>query len=333
MTGFVARRLGFLVLVLLGVSLITFGIAHLAPGDPARLIAGGQASAQTVEKVRRHLGLDQPLWRQYLIYLDQLAHLDLGVSNASGRPVLKEIGQRAPASIELLGGGLLVATLIGVPMGVWAALNQRRGPDYAVRAASILGAAAPAFWVGLVLIVIFYRNLFWFPAGGRFTGTPPSAVTGLMTVDSLIAGDFVALRTSLAHLALPVLSIALLDVGILARLTRNQLLGVMNQEYVRVAQASGLPRAEAVRRHALRNALSPLVTVLAASIAGMLYGSVSVETVFGWPGAGKYMVDAVFNLDFPVIMGFAVLTAVAYVVLNTLADLVYAALDPRVRLS
>jgi peptide/nickel transport system permease protein len=329
--AFLARRLGFMVVVLLGVSVITFMIAHLAPGDPARLMAGPQASAQTVEQLRVQLGLDQPLWRQYLHYLGRLVHFDLGVSNVTGRPVLTELLSRAPASLELLGGGLILALLGGVPLGVWAALNRGRLPDRLARAAAVLGTAVPAFWLGLILIVVFYRNLYWFPASGRFTGTPPVPITGLLTVDSLLQGDLHALSTALAHLTLPVLSLALLDLGVFARLTRNQMLGVMSQEYIRVARAAGLPEWQVVWRHALRNALSPLVTVVAASVAAMLYGSVSVETVFGWPGAGKYVVDAIFNLDFPVIMGFAVLAAAAYVLLNTLADLVYAALDPRVR--
>jgi peptide/nickel transport system permease protein len=331
MLAFAAKRLAFMVVVLIGVSILTFAIVHLAPGDPARLIAGPQATAKTVARIRQDLGLDQPLWRQYLLYAGKLAHFDLGVSNATGKPVLREILARAPASLELMGSGLLVALALGTPLGVWAALNRGRTPDRLARGMAVVGSATPAFWLGLILIVIFYRNLYWFPASDRFTGDPPHAITGFLTIDSLLAGDLGALRIALAHLALPTASLALLDLGFFARLTRNQLLGTMSQEYIRTARATGLAEGAVVRSHALRNALSPLVTVIGAALASMLYGSVSVETVFGWPGAGQYVVQAIFNLDMPVILGFAVLTAAAYVLFNALADLAHAALDPRVQ--
>jgi peptide/nickel transport system permease protein len=333
MLRFAAKRLAFMLVVLFGVSVLTFSIVRLAPGDPARLIAGPQAPAQTVARIRKDLGLDQPLWRQYARYAGRLLHFDLGVSNTTGKPVLHEILTRAPASLELMGAGLAAALALGVPLGVAAALNRGRMPDRLARTLAVLGSATPAFWLGLILIVVFYRHLYWFPASDRFTGDPPRHLTGLLTLDALLAGDFNALRTALAHLVLPAASLALLDLGFFARLTRNQLLGVLSQDYIRTARAAGLSEGVVVREHALRNALSPLVGVVGAAIAAMLYGSVSVETVFGWPGAGLYVVEAIFNQDMPVILGFAVLTAFAYVLFNTLADLAYAALDPRVRAS
>ncbi len=329
---FFFRRLLFMVVVLVCVSIVTFAVSNLVPGDPARLAAGPQASAETVERMRRDLGLDQPAWRQYLDYAGRLVRLDFGVSNVSGRPVLTEILSRVPASVELLGGGLFLALLAGIPLGVWAAINKGGPPDVVTRVASVFGAATPAFWLGLVLIVIFYRQLYWFPSSGRFLGAAPANVTGLMTVDSLLAGDMAAFRTAVAYLVLPVATIALLEMGLFARLMRNQLVGVLSQDYIRVARASGLSEWQVIRRHALRNAISPLVTVVASSLAVMLYGSASIETVFGWPGAGKYVVDSIFALDFPVVMGFAVLASVAYVVVNAVADVVYGLLDPRVRI-
>ncbi|WP_374571315.1 ABC transporter permease [Phenylobacterium sp.] len=331
MLTFVLRRCALLVVVLFGVSLLTFAVAHLAPGDPARLIAGPQASAEAVAHVRRDLGLDAPLWRQYALYAGRLARLDLGQSNVSGKPVLREIAARAPASLELMGSGLILALALGTPLGVWAALKRGGLADRGVGALAVAGAAMPAFWLGLMLILLFYRELAWFPASGRFTGAPPPAVTGLMTLDALLAGDPRAFETACAHLALPTLSIALLDLGLVARLVRNQMLGVLDAEYIRTARATGLPEGRVIVDHALRNALSPMITVVAASLATMLYGSVSVETVFGWPGAGQYVVESIFSMDFPVIMGFAVVTSAVYVVVNLLADLLYAAVDPRVR--
>ena len=333
MLAFIARRLGFLVIVLLGVSLITFTIAHLAPGDPARLVAGPQASAETVARVRADLGLAQPILVQYRRYLGRLLHGDLGVSNVDGRPVAEAILAKAPASLELMGAALLLALIAGIPLGVVAALRRNGAADRTVRIMAVAGAAIPAFWFGSILIILLYRELGWFPASGRFTGTPPPAVTGFLTIDALLAGDWQGFRTACAHLALPVFTLALLDLGLFARLTRNQMLGVMAQDYIRVARASGLPEGRIVRVHALRNALSPLIAVVTASLAAMLYGSVSVETVFGWPGAGQFVVGAIGNLDFPVVMGFAVIASAAYVLVNIAADLALAAVDPRVRLA
>jgi len=331
MLRFVLRRFWFLVVVLFGVSLLTFLIANVAPGDPARMAAGPSATPEAVAALRAEWGLDQPLIEQYFRYLGRLAHFDLGTSNVTGRPVLDEILARAPATIELMVAALLLALVVGVPLGVWAALRRGSWVDSLVRGLATLGVSVPAFWLGLLLILLFYRTLGWLPGSGRFMGDPPTAMTGFLTLDALLHGDWAAFRLACAHLVLPVASLALLDLGQVARLVRNQLLAVLSQDYIRVARASGLPERAVVYRHALRNAVSPLITVIAASIAQMLYGSVSIELVFGWPGAGQYVVNSIFNLDFPVIMGFALLTSGVYVVANLGADLAYAWLDPRVR--
>ena len=330
MLRFALRRVAFAAVVLIAVSILTFLIGHLTPGDPARAVAGPQASAATVEALRAKLGLDRPPVTQYLAYAVRLLHGDLGTSNVTGAPVLGEIASRAPASVELLGAALLLALAGGIPLGALAALRRGGIADRVTSALAVLGAATPAFWLGLILIVLLYRDLAWFPGSGRFTGDPPATLTGLYTIDALLAGDLAAFRIAVAHLALPVTSLALLDLGVIARLVRNQMLGVLAQDYIRVARAGGLSTGEVVLHHALRNALSPLVTLVAASLATLLYGSVSVETVFGWPGAGLYVVNAIFALDQPVIIGFAVLTSAAYVVALALADIVQAALDPRI---
>lgn len=333
MTALIVRRIVFAVCVLAAVSLATFSIGHLAPGDPARLIAGPEVSAATVETLRHKLGLGQPLWRQYLIYVRDLTHGDLGVSSVTGRPVLDEIATRGPASIELLLSALLVALAAGIPLGAVAARRPGGWADRLTSGLAVLGASTPAFWFGLILIVVFYRDLQWFPGSGRFTGEQPPTVSGFYTIDALLAGDLARFSVAVSHLALPVMSMSLLDLGFVARLTRNQMLGVLSQEYIRVARAGGLSESEIVTRHALKNALSPLITTTVASLATLLYGSVSVETVFGWPGAGLYVVNAIASLDFPVIMGFAALTSLAYVAVMALADLAQAGLDPRLRTS
>lgn len=331
MARFVLQRLAFLALVLLGVSLVTFAIAHLAPGDPARMMAGPAASGEAVVALRAKLGLDLPIWQQYAIYLGDLLRFDLGTSSVSGQPVLDEILARAPASIELMGSALLLALMVGIPLGIGAAMRRGGLLDRLVSGLSVAGISVPAFWLGLILVIIFYRQLEWFPASGRFTGNPPPYVTGFLVIDAIIALDRPALAAALAHLALPVLSLALLEAGPLARLVRNQMRAVLASDYVRMARASGLSDRTILWRHALRNALTPLVTLVAASVATMLFGSVSLETVFGWPGAGYFVVQSIFALDFPVIMGFAVLTAIAYVCVNTISDITLGLIDPRVR--
>jgi len=332
MAGFLLRRLGFMAVVLVCVTLITFLLIELAPGDTARLLAGPQASEAAVAQIREEMGLDAPLAARYAGYLADIVRLDFGTSVVTGRPVLTEIAERAPATFELMILASLIALGIGVPLGVAGAMHRGRAPEAAARAVSIIGASAPGFWVGLLLILLFYRTLDWFPASGRFTGTPPDAITGFLTIDALLRGDWTGFRIAFAHLLLPALSLALLELGVYARLVKNQMLGVLGQDYIRVARAGGLNEGEVLRHHALRNGLAPIVTIVAASLATMLYGSVSVETVFGWPGAGRFVVQSIFKLDLPVVMGFAVLTAAAYVIANALADLVYAGLDPRVRL-
>lgn len=297
------------------------------------MIAGPQADAETIAAVRRDMGLDQPFFQRYFHYLGGLIQLDFGTSLATSRPVLDEIADRAPATFELMLLATLISLSIGIPLGVLAAMHRGKSPEFIARAASIIGACTPAFWLGLLLILVFYRTLDWFPAYGRFTGAPPPQVTGFLTIDALLAGDLRSLRIALAHLALPALSLALLELGVFARLVKNQMLEVLESDYIRVARAGGLSEKDVLKYHALRNGLAPMVTIIAAGLATMLYGSVSLETVFGWPGAGRFVVEAIFRLDFPVIMGFAVLTSAAYVIANLIADLVYAALDPRIRLS
>lgn len=331
MLAFVARRLVFLLLVVFGVSLITFAISHLAPGDPARVIAGPRATAAQLAHVRHELGLDRPLPEQYLRYAGKVLHGDLGASTVTGQPILGELAARAPATLELMGLALIVAVAAGVPLGVWAALRKDGWADQLIRVGATAGVSIPAFWLAPLLIILFYGVLHWLPGSGRLDVDPPHAVTGFMLIDSLLAGDLAAFADAAAHLALPVLTLALLDMGAVARLVRSQMIEVLQEDYVRTARANGLPERTVILRYAVRNALIPLITVLGLSIAQMLYGSVIIESLFAWPGTGSYVVGAIFNLDLPVVMGFAIVASVAYVGVNLGVDILQMLLDPRIR--
>lgn len=330
MIGLVARRLISLALVVLGVTIITFLISHVVPGDAARMIAGQRASEAQVESVRRELGLDRPLHEQYIRYVERLADLDLGTSIVTNRPILDELVVRIPATMELMICALLLSIAIGVPLGVSAAVNQGRWHDQLIRGISVASISVPAFWLAMLLVLLFYARLDWLPGSGRLAGEMPDMVTGFLLVDTLLAGDLSAFGDALSHLVLPVVTLSLVDVGAIARLVRGNMIEVLKEDYIRTARSSGLTET-LVHRLALRNALIPLVTVLGLSVAQMLYGSVVIESVFGWPGTGNYIVNSIFNLDFPVIMGFTVLVSLAYVVINLVVDLAYIALDPRIR--
>ncbi len=328
----VGRRLLSLVLVVVGVSLITFTISHLVPGDPARLVAGDRATPEIVASIRAQLGLDQPLPQQYLHYMGQLLHGDLGISIRTRRPVLQDIAAFFPATLELALVALILATLVGIPLGVLSAVYRNRFIDHVARTLAVTGISTPAFWLGLGLIVVFYGHLGWFPGGGRLDQgmTPPPHLTGLYLIDALVAGDWPVLRSAVRHIVLPAATLGFVHLGIVARQIRSSMLEQLGEDYIRTARAYGLSRWTIVLRHALPNALIPSVTMLGLALGDLLYGAVLTETVFGWPGMGAYVVDSIQALDFPAVMGFAVVVSFAYVILNLLVDLLYRRLDPRI---
>lgn len=329
----VRRRLASLVWVVLGVSLITFVISHLVPGDPARLIAGDRATPEIVAHIRAQLGLDLPLPQQYLHYMGQLLQGDLGMSIRTHRPVLQDIAAFFPATLELALVALLLATLLGIPLGVLSAVYRNRFMDHIARVLAVIGISTPAFWLGLGLIVIFYGELSWLPGGGRIDQglEAPATVTGLYLIDAALAGDWVVWRSAVQHMVLPALTLGFVHLGVVARQVRSSMLEQLGEDYIRTARAYGLSPWAVVLRHALPNALIPSVTVLGLALGDLLYGAVLTETVFGWPGMGAYVVDSIQALDFPAVMGFAVVVSFAYVILNLLVDLVYRRLDPRIR--
>ncbi|MDE1186674.1 MAG: ABC transporter permease [Pantoea sp.] len=326
------QRCWGLVLVVAGVCVITFIISHLIPGDPARLLAGDRASEAIVQHIRQQLGLDQPLWVQFGRYVMALLHGDLGTSIRTGRPVLEEMRTFFPATLELACCALMLALLIGIPLGVLSAVYRNRWLDHLVRLLAITGISTPAFWLGLGVIVLFYGHLQLLPGGGRLDDwlDPPARVTGFYTIDALLAGDREVFFNAVQHLILPSLTLAFVHLGIVARQIRGAMLEQLSEDYIRTARASGLPNRVIILRYALPNALIPSVTVLGLALGDLLYGAVLTETVFSWPGMGAWVVASIQALDFPAVMGFAVVVSFVYVLVNLAVDLIYLWIDPRI---
>jgi peptide/nickel transport system permease protein len=333
MGRFLARRLVFSVFVLWGVTLVTFFLARVAPGDPARLIAGPRANAEAIAHIRALYGLDQPLVAQYVRYLGDLLHGDFGTSFITRRPVAVDLGTFLPATIELTGISLIVGSVIGLALGTVAALRRGGFVDGLSRFIAISGLSLPAFWVAMIFQLVIYSRLHLLPFGGRLdTGmAAPPMHTGLMTIDSLLAGQLPTFVASLRHLVLPVATLALAEVGLMARVVRTSVLETVGEDYIRTARAKGLTERRVTIRHTLRNALLPAVTVLGLEAALLAGGAFLVETIFAWPGIGRYAFDAIRASDYNAIMGVTIVIAVIYVALNILVDIAYVALDPRIR--
>ena len=338
MRRFLGRRLGTAILVLIGVSLVTFTLARVIPSNPAALYIGPRARAEEIARVAEELGLNRPLPLQYVDYMGDMLTGDWGTSIGTKRPVLSEILDRLPATLELLITAMLIAVLIGTLLGVLSAQWRGRPPDLAVRLIAIAGVSMPAFWLGLLLQVLFFRQLDLLPLSGRLDTdirflSPITDVTGFFTIDALVTGNWVAFGDALAHLVLPAVTLAAYPVGLIARMTRASMLEALSQDYVRSARAFGIAERTVVYRLALRNALPPTLTVLGLTLAYSLTGAFFVEIVFNWPGLGQFAVDALLNVDYPAVMGIALLGAAGYVLINLAVDIAQAWIDPRVRLT
>ncbi|EPG6257708.1 TPA: ABC transporter permease [Klebsiella aerogenes] len=329
--GLIRQRCWGLILVVAGVCVITFIISHLIPGDPARLLAGDRASDEIVRHIRQQLGLDLPLWQQFARYVDALLNGDLGTSIRTGRPVLEDLKTFFPATLELAFCALLIALLVGIPLGVLSAVYRNRWTDHLVRLMALTGISTPAFWLGLGVIVLFYGKLDWLPGSGRLDDwfDPPTRVSGFYLLDSLLEGNIEVFFNALQHLILPAATLAFVHLGIVARQIRSAMLEQLNEDYIRTALASGLPKFTIVVRYALPNALIPSITVLGLALGDLLYGAVLTETVFAWPGMGAYVVSSIQALDFPAVMGFAIVVSFAYVLVNLVVDVLYLWIDPR----
>lgn len=320
---------------LAGVVVITFLLTRAIPGDPAAYFAGGAATQEAVEQVRRQLGLDRSLPEQFFRYVADLARGDFGLSLTTGQPVLQELMARLPASLEIVLLALLFACAVAIPLGVAAATRPGSWIDQLARLVTTAGVSLPTFFTGLLLAYVFYFLLGWAPSPlGRLDPmfSPPPAVTGFYLVDAALAGDGALWWACLRQLILPVLTMGLFVLAPIARMTRASMLGVLSSDFVRTARASGLSPATVLVRYALRNALLPVVTTLGMVFGYMIGGSVIIEKVFGWPGVGSYAIDALTASDYAPVQGFVLTMGLLFVLLNLAIDLLYLAIDPRVRL-
>ena len=317
---------------LFGLVLITFLIGRVMPIDPVIAIVGDHAPPDVIDRVRNELGLDRPLLVQFGIYLRHLLHGDLGRSVMTSNTVVADIAHFFPATIELATVAIFLATAIGVPLGVWAAARQGTRVDHAVRLFCLTGQSVPIFLLGLLSLLIFYATLGWAPGTGRqdviFQGDVPD-VTGLLTIDALLAGDWDALYDALAHLAQPAGVLAFFSMAFITRMTRAFMLDALRGEYIVTARAKGLSAMRVVWRHAFGNIAVRLVTVLALTYAGLLEGAVVTETVFSWPGLGQYLTVSLLSADMNAVLGATLVIGLSYLVIYLLADLLYRLLDPR----
>ena len=333
MATFIIRRLGGLVFVIFGVSLLTFFLAQLVPADPVAAALGSNARNDQIEAYRQQLGLDQPVVVQYANYMGRLVQGDLGNSIRTRRAVAEDLRDYLPATIELTLAALFVTILVGIPLGILAALNRNTWIDGSARILALIGGAMPIFYVGLVLLGIFYQQLRWLPGPGRLDSTmqPPTDITGLYTVDALLTGNWPVFVNAVGHLILPAITLGLFSTAVLLRMTRSSMLEMLGQDYVRTAKAKGLSQQVVVGRHVFKNALRPILTIVGILFGSLLSGAVLTETIFNWPGIGRYATTSVTTLDYPAVMGVALVAAIIYPLVNTLVDIGYSAIDPRVR--
>jgi peptide/nickel transport system permease protein len=318
--------------VLLGVSIVVFFMVRAIPGDPAQLLLGQQATEEQVQQVRQNMGLDKPVIVQYGIFLADALRGDLGTSIVTGRPVTTELLARLPATLELTAFAMLVAILVGVPVGVISAVKQYSLLDKFTSVLALTGISMPIFWLAMILIVIFFVNLGWLPFPGRLsTGYAVTSITGLVLVDSLLTLNFAAFWDGLKHLILPAIALGTIPMAVIMRMTRSSMLEVMGEDYVRTARAKGVVPRRVIFKHALRNAMLPTVTVIGLQAGLLMGGAVITETIFSWPGVGQIAYDSVNRRDYAMIQGVVLYGATLFVLVNLLVDVLYAVLDPRVR--
>ena len=334
---FLLGRLGTGLVLLIGITLVAFVVTHLVPGDPAAANLGQRAIGDpaAVAAFRHQYGLDRPVPVQYVVYLKDLLQGNLGISEQSHRPVRTDLAEYVPATIELALFAIVLSLIIGISLGIVAAVFRDRWPDQVIRVVSLGGVSMPVFWIALVAFYVFFFKLGWLPGGGRLdpTQSAPTHLTGMYTVDAAVHGQWTLFWSALRHLVLPGLVLAIFTVGLLTRFTRASMLEIMENDYVRAARLKGLPEHVVVLRHVLRPALVAIITVAGVAFGSLLAGTVLVENIFSWPGVGQYAYHSAVNLDLPAIMGVSLFVALVYIVINLVVDLLYGVIDPRIRLS
>jgi ABC-type dipeptide/oligopeptide/nickel transport system permease component len=333
MVRYVGRRLAWTVVVLLGIVTTTFLLSRVIPADPARLAAGIDAGPDQVAEVKRVMGLDQPVFVQFARYVAGLAHLDFGLSIQSRRPVTDDLATVLPATLELVLLSFFVYAVLGIALGILWSMRPRTLEALVIHLVSIGGVAVPVFWVALMFQLVFGTALGWLPVAGRLDSElqPPPDVTGLFTVDALLAGNLALFGSALRHLALPVAALVLHHLAVATRLTRASILEELDKPYVRSARARGLTRTKILFKHVLRNALNPVLSMLGVQFGRLLGGTLLVEIVFSWPGLGLYAFNSFRTFDYNPIIGIAIVTTIGFMLVNLLVDLLYPVLDPRIR--
>ena len=331
MSNYILRRLLLLIPTLLGILLLIFVIAYVIPADPARAWAGPKARPEQVELLRQRYHLNDPLYLQVYHYLKNLLHGDLGISATTKRPVLDDLKHFFPATVELTIVAFMLSILMGVPLGILSAVKRNSLVDHISRVLALLGVSTPLFWLGLLVQFIFYFKLGWLPAGGRCE-VDLQRITGFVILDSLLTHNMPALVDALKRLVLPSFTLAFYSMGYLLRITRGSMLEALQSEYVVTARAKGLPQRVVIYRHALKNALIPPLTVMGIRLGWLLAGTVLLETIFAWPGMGRYAAGSIVQVDLPAVVGYTLISALVMVFSNFFVDILYSLIDPRIRL-
>jgi len=347
LTRYIIQRLLSLIPTVLGVTLAVFLLLRLIPGDPAVAMLGEHAAQENVERIREQLGLNRPLFfdrealergdvgaffdSQYIRYLGRLARADLGNSIHRRVPIADELKTRFPATMELALLSMVLAIVVGVPIGIVSAARRASVVDSITMVGALVGVSMPIFWLGLMEIMLFAVILGWFPSAGRLNhATEVSSITNLILVDSILTGNFTAFVDALRHLAMPTMALSTIPMAIIARMTRSSMLEVLREDYIRTAHAKGLRELVVLSRHALKNAFLPVITIIGIQMSSLMAGAVLTETIFSWPGIGKWVYDAILGRDYPIVQSGTLLITIVIVLVNLIVDLSYAFLDPRI---
>lgn len=334
MSRFILHRFLSLIPTLLGISIIVFLMIQLIPGDPAEMMLGERASEQSLKEVRKELGLDKPLYAQYGLFMSRLARGDLGRAYKTNEKITTEIAERFPATIELSIAAMIIATIFGMAAGIISATRQYSIFDYTSMVFSLVGVSMPIFWLGLVLMIIFSLHLGWLPLSGRLSyHINLDTVTRIYLIDSVLAQNWPAFKDALWHLIMPAFTLSTIPMAIIARITRSSMLEVLRQDYIRTAKAKGLAPVVVYLKHGLKNALIPVITVIGLQFGILMGGAILTETIFAWPGIGKWILDAVYARDFNAVQGGTMLVATTFVLINMLVDILYAWVNPRIKVS
>ncbi|OGQ11105.1 MAG: peptide ABC transporter permease [Deltaproteobacteria bacterium RBG_19FT_COMBO_46_12] len=331
MIGFILRRILVVIPTLLGVSIIIFLMLAITPGDPAELLLGERATKDSLEAMREYLGLQKPLYIQYWLFLKRVAKFDLGETIWTRQKVSREIMERFPATIELAVFAMMISSFLGIILGMISATKQYSWFDYSSMIGSLIGVSMPVFWLGLVFMLLFSLTLGWFPMSGRMgVDVDLDIITNFYIIDAILTRNWAALKDALMHLVLPAMALSTIPLAIVARMTRSSMLEVLRQDYIKTARAKGLSETKIVLKHALRNGLIPVVTVVGLQFGILLGGAILTETVFAWPGVGKWLYEGVVKRDYMVIQGGTLVVATIFVMVNLIVDILYSIINPRI---